>query len=546
MFYSRYIYLIGYWAFFALLWGCVCYYFSELDIISLIKSGQIFDLLIHEWLPQSSFAFYILAVNKSYGYIRKIHPVKWVLDILYVYRNSEAKWATLKDIRRMKPNMLAEKGIVLGRFDGDFNSSHLLAVNSPCAAVVVGPTGIGKSAGIVMPTILNSDDATLIISEAHGTLYSQTSKYREKLGPIFHLNWCDADQIFNSWNPIALENLPENTQDVEFYVDKLCAIFWCRNYNSVGISYMSDVFSSIILYYILLCKSEGRSTTIVEVLDWARHSQWEHRLGKFQLAADIAKERQYPSRIRMHLLRIASFSRLERMNFFTCVSLSFSAFEKTGVSCVTSSSDFSLKNIREIDGKPVTIYIKNPLFGSDDVGKLTVFFFEALFQVLTSGEVQSERKRPIRALIDDASLLPDVSNLLLSSNMFQSLNLSMLMVSQGYYQFEKTWGKNYFDHLVSHLTHQVIFSQALIEPCELISQKIGTYKRQRKTVTKYEDINNHPTVVKWFEDDPLIHPSRLCSLGGDHIILVSSAMNRPIYARTLSYFKDKNFKHLLS
>lgn len=79
--------------------------------------------------------------------------------------------------------------IVLGRFKG-----KLLKMPETLSALVVAPPGTGKTAGVVIPTILESPGLSLIVNDPKPELCYNTTGYRATIGPVFVINWGAEDE----------------------------------------------------------------------------------------------------------------------------------------------------------------------------------------------------------------------------------------------------------------------------------------------------------------------------------------------------------------
>ena len=86
--------------------------------------------------------------------------------------------ATYADIEKM--GLFKGFVIVLGRFKG-----KLLQMPETLSALVVAPPGTGKTAGVVIPTILESPGLSLIVNDPKPELCYNTTGYRATQGPVF-------------------------------------------------------------------------------------------------------------------------------------------------------------------------------------------------------------------------------------------------------------------------------------------------------------------------------------------------------------------------
>lgn len=132
------------------------------------------------------------------------------------------RMATYADIKKMK----LFKGfiIVLGRFKG-----KLLKLPETLSVLVVAPPGTGKTVGVVIPTILESEGISLIVNDPKPELCFKTSGYRATQGPVFIINWGEEDVpekgiFYPSWNPLSPSCLPPPGPPRDMYIDSMVAV----------------------------------------------------------------------------------------------------------------------------------------------------------------------------------------------------------------------------------------------------------------------------------------------------------------------------------
>ncbi len=138
--------------------------------------------------------------------------------------HGSARIATLRDIKKME--LLGFDGWcqVVGKFNG-----KLLLLKETLSTLCCAPPGTGKTAGVVIPTILHSKGLSLIINDPKPELCYNTSGARAKVGPVFIINWGAEDKpaegiYYPSWNPLSPNALPAMGPERDMYVDSICNI----------------------------------------------------------------------------------------------------------------------------------------------------------------------------------------------------------------------------------------------------------------------------------------------------------------------------------
>ena len=128
-------------------------------------------------------------------------------------------FAKLKDVQKM--GLFDGQLMVLGRF-----GKELLGIKKHAAVLCLGETGCGKTSTVAVPSILRSDNMSVVVVDDSGALARYTSGYRASLGPVFYFNWdvidnIDKKEVYPRWNPLSVENIPSDREKKEEYIKLL-------------------------------------------------------------------------------------------------------------------------------------------------------------------------------------------------------------------------------------------------------------------------------------------------------------------------------------
>ena len=150
------------------------------------------------------------------------------------YDEKSARKATAEDIVKMGTDYKNKEGLfhgfmmVLGYFKYKGKQTPLMFDES-LSALCVAPPGTGKTQGVVIPTILDCDNVSMIINDPKPELKQKTSGYRSTIGPVFIMNWAGQDDpgrgiYYPSWNPLSPDHIPYNPEQRDLYVDSICKV----------------------------------------------------------------------------------------------------------------------------------------------------------------------------------------------------------------------------------------------------------------------------------------------------------------------------------
>lgn len=168
------------------------------------------SLPFYFWLPTIPFfSFFIILIT---GVVT--NPHSWLSTI-----HGSGRIATKKDIEKM--GLFKGFIVVLGRWHG-----KLLRLPETLSVLVLAPPGTGKTVGVVMPTIFESNNISIIVNDPKPELCYKTSGYRQTIGPVFVINWGAEDEpekgiYYPSWNMLSGTCLPPFGPARDMYVDSM-------------------------------------------------------------------------------------------------------------------------------------------------------------------------------------------------------------------------------------------------------------------------------------------------------------------------------------
>lgn len=470
------------------------------------------------------------------------------------FDKDKASWANLIDLFKMKPGFSKRHGIVLGRYRYIIGFSKLLVTDASLSTLVVAPAGTGKTTGVVIPSILSSDDASLIINDPKSELYDLTVDHRRNLGPVYRIQWSDGVKHSNRWNPVSLENLPLDDEQIESYVDRLTAIIFSGEKIDFWVNNARIMFSVVLLFLIYSRKIEKKSATIFEVAEWIAELEipGEDQPGKGQKnklhhSAELASIFNFPARIRLHLLSLAEMDPRTRSGIIGHVQGKLMLFCNSSVRDITASSDFCLNDLRGVDGKPITIYFNVPAFDQDSFGILTGIFIEAATQTLTLEHNSNKKQMPVRMILDEVAFLPPIKSVSLGPAITRSFNVSFMSVCQNYEQIREKWGNSGLESLTSNAAFLVILTQNSFETADKLAKHIGRGAVKKGSVSRTFSLKREKSISESNEYLSFIDPQAIMNLRfGKQIVIVQSYPNRPINANSPHHWKERRFKKLVS
>ena len=137
-------------------------------------------------------------------------------------KEESSRKANDEDIKKM--GLLKGFMMVLGYW-----KKKPLMMTETLSTLCLAPPGTGKTQGVVLPTIFECNDVSMIINDPKPELKQQSSLYRSKnVGPVFIMNWAGQDDpaagiYYPSWNPLSPSHVPFITEERDLYIDSICS-----------------------------------------------------------------------------------------------------------------------------------------------------------------------------------------------------------------------------------------------------------------------------------------------------------------------------------
>ena len=139
------------------------------------------------------------------------------------YDKKSGREANEKDVKEM--GLFDGFMMVLGYF-----KKKPLKLPKTLSVLCLAPPGTGKTQGIVLPTIFECPNVSMIINDPKPEIDEKSSGYRAThVGPVFIMNWAGQDEpekgiYYPSWNPLSPGHIPFSTEQRELYVDYICDV----------------------------------------------------------------------------------------------------------------------------------------------------------------------------------------------------------------------------------------------------------------------------------------------------------------------------------
>lgn len=451
-------------------------------------------------------------------------------------------------IRLWRLGLLARRGVVLGRIGG-----RVLMYDKPLSTLLMAPAGTGKTAGTIMPTML-SYPGSVIAHDPKGEVYEATAGYRAKLGRVLRVEWSSPARSL-CWNPLSPGNLPADSGGRGNAVDRLCAVAIPGDPKSFWISSPRLALAAITLFLVHEAdRLGGEEASFAGALSWlgkamsdAANADAEDPVAMhFERAAGIAEIEGYPERIATGLRLVAQMNYKTRADVLGTINSALGIFLNESVARVTSKSDFTLKELRGADGKPVSLYVVVPQNDMAAFAPVTGMLVEmASMELLSKKPAKGECS--VLFVLDEARFLPPLDAISDGPSIGRGYGVHYLICLQDRGQLQMVYGRDKTDNIITNTAYKIILAQNHPETAEFFSHAIGNYTRRRRMSGRQFSMATplamRSSSSEQYEGAPLVPAQEILSLPmGQQIVLVQNSLHTPVLARSAFYFKVRTFR----
>lgn len=503
--------------------------------------------------------------------------------------HGSARWAGPRDIERMR--LLRGFVIVLGQWRG-----RRLKLPETLSALCIAPPGTGKTAAVVVPTILDGDDVSMVINDVKPELHAITSGHRRRLGPVFRLEWAASDEEHArpaSWNPLSPGCLPPSEAGRDLYIDRLAAILiadppqgdphWSRKGRAALAGLTHFIIAKIAAgrhdglpvidpaaepsFPLLLDWLTEASLAAGAAIERLRQSNPDEAFAadpiRDLLMAAVAEARDngYPHRAVLELTQLANTPDRERGSILSTMDAGLAIFKNVAVRQRTQRSDIAFADFRgHYDHQrgrwlPITLYLCVTPQDARALGVMTGLFVEALSAYLIAhppGGVDHNvgplGPFPTLFVLDEFPQMPKLQALIDGPAVGRGQKLSYLLIGQDFAQIEDKYGKTGLETLLSTTAAKIILPLNNELVAKRFADMVGQYTHENATQSRTFGFSKQAdpfatNISKTLSGLALLQPADLMSMRpGRQILIYQSFANCPVRLESPFYFQSRFFR----
>jgi type IV secretion system protein VirD4 len=481
-------------------------------------------------LPEKSTDHLIFCLLASYSLlfmmlIWKCFSVKTNAEKIF----GHAHFANAVEIK--KAGLYANHGLILGKAYG-----KTLKLSGFEGALVVAPTGSGKTTAIAIPNLLEWTDSG-VFNDLKGELYRLTATYRKNNLHNECFLWAPADIHKNTscYNPFFyVSDHPDlRIRDLQLIAETLIPTIKLGD----GFWYQSsrEIFLTLSLY---LLESTG-TATLSEIHDLSKQESffaW--------LANEIMDHEEFSKPLKQNTFALLGADEKTQKNILKDFHSRVGLFNDPLVGYATSKNDFDFRELRK---KKISIYIQIPDGDKERLSPILTLFWAQLIHVISEREPQADEPYGVLALMDEFGNMARINKLKDGLSFLRSYRMRCIIIVQYLAQIYSVYGR--YD-AKGFLNSKVKIAFALNdrEDAKFFSESLGnkTIKVSSSSVnTSHGDHPGSRNENTNFQSRPLMTSDEIMQLSDKKAIILMEARN-PIKADKCYWFKDSHYRYLLS
>ncbi len=492
--------------------------------------------------------------------------------------------------------------MVLGMWNGMKYKNKLLKLKETLSVLCIAPPGTGKTTGVVVPTIFETNDISMIVNDVKPEICDMTSGYRSQHSLCFRLEWAAEDKpekgvFYPRWNPISPKSMPARGPQRDLYIDRLVNVaiqdpkgdadpHWTNKGRAALTGFIHHIACKVEAgnYDQIPEKWYGEEASLPMLLDWIteallKASDEIDRLREEDPNAALfadpvrnfmmdavreARKYNYDPRAILELTQLANTPDKERGSILSTMDAGLTIFKNSAVRARTCKSDFRFEDVRGMmnpaTGKlmPVTIYLVVNQEDAKALSVITGLFVELLSAWLIAHKpnyIKQDGTKigpyPVLFVLDEFPQMPKLRALLDGPAVGRGQKVSYMMIAQDMGQIQETYGNEATETLFGTTAAKIVFTLTNTKTAERFQQMIGDIQYMKMGSSRQEGVSNSwnpfaANVTRNWETGSLWSAADLLNIPfGKQLVLYQGWTQRSIYCDTPFFFNHPKFKKLV-
>jgi type IV secretion system protein VirD4 len=448
-------------------------------------------------------------------------------------RFGETHWQYMSEMKRNGFFGKVGHGFVLGKMGKPKSRKPFVMSKVFPHALIVAPTGRGKTTGFVIPNLLTYQGSAVVL-DVKGENFEATARHRASQGDkVFRFaptDWKEGRS--HRYNPLlriaALGNIDRKQMELQL----LASLF--LQADSDRVQGLLDGGIDLFVAAGLLAFERKRPTLgeVYRITASGGDKQKEYRRRADEVVSPAAK---------LIFMRMASTNNDTLTSYLSLLMTSgLKQWSNPAIDRVTETSDFDFREIRRV---PFTVYLVVEPLMVKPLAPLIRLFFSDLLASLQDHEPGADEPWPVMIMLDEFNRLGKMPIVLDSIETLRSYRANLVIVTQTIPALDEIYGENARRALQGNAGIKLYLTPSDEKTIEELSKAVG--KTTKRVVTRSRSVGRNPfagrSMSERTEETALLPEDEARRMDLDDIVLVVDAQ-MPVRAKRIKYYEDRFFK----
>ena len=426
-------------------------------------------------------------------------------------------------------------GFVLGKLGKPKRKGKFLVAKRFPHALIVAPTGRGKTSGFAIPNMLAWEGSAVVL-DVKGEIFEATARHRRKQGDkVFRFAPTDfADRRTHRYNPLLRISELKDAAQQQMELQLLASLF-LQNENERVQGLLKGGIDLFVAAGLLAF--QRKKPSLGEI----------YRIA----ASDGNKQKEYMARgveveneaARLIFTRLASTNNDTLTSYVSLLMTSgLDQWQNPAIDAATQVSDFDFRKIRK---EPFSVYLVVQPLMVKPLAPLIRLFFSDLLAAMQDKEPGPDEPWPVMIMLDEFNRLGKMPIVVESIETLRSYNGHLAIITQTIPALDEIYGENTRRALQGNAGVKLYLTPSDEKTVEELSKAVG--KTTKTVVTKSRSIGKNPfegrSQSTRTEETSLLPEDEARRLPLDEIVVVVDAQ-MPVRAKRIQYFDDPFFKKI--
>jgi len=447
----------------------------------------------------------------------------------------ETHWQQMSEMKRNGFFGKPGHGFVLGKMGKPKGRKPFVMSKVFPHALIVAPTGRGKTTGFVIPNLLTYQGSAVVL-DAKGENFEATARHRAAQGDkVFRFaptDWKEGRS--HRYNPLLRISALENVDRQQMELQLLASLFLLADNDRV--QGLLDGGIDLFVAAGLLAFERKRPTLgeIYRITASGGDKQKEYRRRADEVVNPAAK---------LIFMRMASTNNDTLTSYLSLLMTSgLKQWSNPAIDRATATSDFDFRDIRKT---PFSVYLVVEPLMVKPLAPLIRLFFSDLLASLQDHEPGKDEPWPVMIMLDEFNRLGKMPIVLDSIETLRSYRANLAIVTQTIPALDEIYGENARRALQGNAGIKLYLTPSDEKTIEELSKAVG--KTTKRVVTRSRSVGRNPfagrSMSERAEETALLPEDEARRMDlGDIVLVVDAQM--PVRAKRIKYYEDRFFKQI--